>query len=459
MEKTKMKQCSLQLRFVTFLVLCITPSYVYATGPLGDYGVNGKDAAWSGAGTAIGEASGAAYQNPANILSSKRAEISVGLHASFSALNLEFENPNTNARVHSARNAQGLSLGVAIPFTGFFKRKVGFGVTLFSPPGHIVAAKVRDPEDVFWFRYDGAQDRLETGVGLAFEPWKHLSIGVGAVVGSGGGGGANLDLDLAAASFTNQTIDMALGVSAKPQAGLTLKEMKLGKSEWTLAATYRGSSYTDVGLGARVGINGADSNLWLPMYMLTNYSPETYIGALGAVLGGEESHQVELTGEFRWSRWSQAPNQFLQVEQRVSGDLTRDLGLGDAVITPAPGNNRVVPLGLRDSWSVRAGFGFRNRCNNFGFRVGYGFRQTPVPNQQGLTNVVDTQAHLLSGGLWLKVPTGPILENPMEIAFAWQSQLMAPRTMEKASQFDGVGSYSLNGMVHRPVLSLTYRFD
>jgi long-subunit fatty acid transport protein len=165
---------------------------------------------------------------------------------------------------------------------------------------------------------------------------------------------------------------------------------------------------------------------------------------------------VNASADVQYAQWSAAPPPFLQVRNDLSGDGLSRLGLGDALDVPAAGENRVLSPGFVDTWNVRAGVEATLLDGLVLLRTGYGWRPTPVPDQTSGTNIVDNATHTIALGAGARFSLPAVADKPFTLNSSYQAIVLSPRTAEKASGRDPVGSWTSSGVVHHVGLELRY---
>lgn len=190
------------------------------------------------------------------------------------------------------------------------------------------------------------------------------------------------------------------------------------------------------------------------------YNPPQVAFGLTTGLDVGPDHRTELglavdATHTRWSRFTETvpPYQEMSIEALAGSSVTVVSGTdyGD----PGFSDTLTLRTGLwvSQDWtgSKRPGKVFTTRLSG-----GYSFVPSPVPDQTGLTNYMDSDRHVLSGGLGVRIFPKPAA-GPIEFELAAQTQQLVTRTVQKdpglVSDTDGDGfldyprGYPLEGKV------------
>ena len=86
---------------------------------------------------------------------------------------------------------------------------------------------------------------------------------------------------------------------------------------------------------------------------------------------------------------------------------------------------------------------------DFAFRLGYGFEPSPVPDQTGITNFVDSDKHVISVGFGLsKAFKDAALNGPVSLDVHYQLIQFEARNVRKDNPADFIGDYQSFGAIH-----------
>jgi long-subunit fatty acid transport protein len=259
-------------------------------------------------------------------------------------------------------------------------------------------------------------------------------------------------LDLVRGRFVRQEIDTSQRSNPVPIVGVLLGPFGAPDARARFAFVYREASSFDVTLPAQLDISGLDVNLLLDIQNRANFSPRMWNGGVSVDL----FDVVHASVDVQFAQWSEAPPPFLQVRSDFQGDGLARVGLGDALDVPAEGESRVLSPGFVDTWNVRTGIEASLARGIAAVRAGYGWRPTPVPDQTSGTNIVDNSTHTLALGAGARFALPAVADKPFTLNGSYQAIVLSPRTAEKASARDPVGSWTSSGVVHHVGLELRY---
>ena len=150
--------------------------------------------------------------------------------------------------------------------------------------------------------------------------------------------------------------------------------------------------------------------------------------------------ELALAVDVTWHQWSEVLPSVARIDEE---NTDAEVGLVD--LEPRVLNARVLgDLGFADTVSVQVGGELRpppirltgalRHFQELGVivRLGYGFDPAFVPEQTGLTNLLDNNTHRVTAGLglWTHPPLG-LLRGPLGLDLFVQAQILEPRTHVK----------------------------
>jgi hypothetical protein len=444
----------LSARVLLLALLCAAPAS--ADGVVSTYG--GDPTSLSLAGAVVGRppSFSAAATNPASIARVAGPTLGVGYVLAVPQLSVESENgtpaeDDPLAPVLPPPTA-GMSFGAAVPLDLVLDDVFYVGVHGYFPTHVLVRARAFDPARPFFYLYDSATDHYDLAVAFAVRPVSWFSLGVGGRLSAGQTGRADLRLDPVRGRFTSQAIDTFQFPSFAPTVGAHLGPLELGPVRAELGVAWREPATFDVDLPATLGIDGLDIDAVIDLVTLANYSPRSLTGGGSIALFDAVTVGVDVA----WMMWSQAPPPFLRARLDLTGEGLENAGLGDALDTPGPGQERVNDPGFEDTVVVKVGVEGKLWGDSLALRAGYQLRPTPVPDQESGTSILDSRAHIIGAGAGFRFDVPYAFDNPLQLDVAWQGQVLEQRETEKARGDDPVGNLSAGGLVHVVQMALTY---
>jgi long-subunit fatty acid transport protein len=396
----------------------------------------------------------APFVNPAALAHVKAPTIHTSFQLSIPTIDIALDRDPSDPSLSPALPSPvpGNAFGFAAPLQLVVHDRVYVGLTAYFPSLVAVRARSYDPARPSFYVYDAATEHYEAFAALAVRILDELSVGVGVRVGAGQGGSTRLGLDLVRGRFVRQELDTAQGTVPAPIVGVLVGPLGIPDAKARFAFVFREASAFDVTLPAELAITGLDVNLLLDIKDRANFSPRMWNGGVTVDL----LDTVNASADVQYAQWSEAPPPFLQVRNDLSGDGLSRLGLGDALDVPAEGENRVLSPGFVDTWNVRAGVEAKFFDGLVLLRSGYGYRPTPVPDQTSGTNIVDNTTHTFAVGAGSRFLLPAVADKPFTLNASYQAIVLVPRTAEKASGRDPVGSWTSSGVVHHVGLELRY---
>ena len=116
-----------------------------------------------------------------------------------------------------------------------------------------------------------------------------------------------------------------------------------------------------------------------------------------------------------------------------------------------PEPTRLIPPNFRDRLVPRLGAEYQMEMSEaieMPWRAGYAYERSPVPDQRGVTNFVDSDRHVLSAGVGLRL-LRPLAELPGELRIDAHVQwsILPERVTRKDNPADFVGDFHAGGSI------------
>jgi long-subunit fatty acid transport protein len=415
-------------------------------GPFDVFGFGSRAIALGGAATALADDYTATFYNPANLVRRKSVHLGAEVVTSFPSLEIRLSNPDARSAPVEADSFTGLGLGVLFPLGGKIGYPFALGLVLYLPADQLLRVDALDPLIPRWYLWDSLADKMQIlfGVGIEITDW--LSVGAGVQTLANVRGTADIEIELINEQFVRRDINVDLINTLAPILGVHLgpwEGLQFGFS-WRseLDLTFDLPIRLDLGEAIDLGFTNRGQAL---------YTPHTL--SFGAAWRIAETGWT-VAAETRYLLWSNAPDPAFNFAVDVSGELVDGLGFEDALdLLPGPSG---LP-GLRDTWTAHLGAEYWANDHVVG-RAGYQYRRTPVPDQVGLTNYVDSDTHTVSLGLGLTYPDPLNLDaEPVTLEVTAALSLFPEAQTIKASPNDPVGNFTAGGEV--VTLSFSIRHD
>lgn len=416
------------------------------------YGLGARGTAMGGAQTAAATDFDAVYYNPA--LLTVRRKTHVGFAFQLVAPSLDIDRPASSPREADGGRDDvvpgdniGVTAGVVFPVGGLVGDRIALGFAFYLPTLRATRLEAFDPTVPHYVIYQALPDQLVLSGGVAVEPLDGLRLGAGAQVLAALFGETTVDLDTTERRITRREIRADIDATVAPVLGVAWSP-----GPWIdLGFCWRGA--LDLAYALPIHFNFQDVGL-LDIFITGSalYTPQNF--NLGVAVHPAPRWTVAL--DLSLVRWSEAPAPTASIHATLddSGlypDREPGLLLDLSTVDFDPGFVDVlIPhLGLEAPilpW--------------LDVRAGYAFRPTPIPNQVGLTNYLDADAHQLSAGAVMRFADPlEILTEPIGLAAFLQVTALPTRAIVKDPARDtlGIGSYQAGGSIIN--LGLDFRHD
>ncbi|MBM4318570.1 MAG: hypothetical protein FJ125_01075 [Deltaproteobacteria bacterium] len=355
------------------LVAALAPAPPAAAHPLDTYGFTSRATAMGSAQTAAPRRESAAHYNPGAVAGGERAELTLGLshHAPSLRLNgSEFAVPPLLL--------WELGLATPLPLLPGLGRRLGFGAIVVLPQDGVYQLRQPDDRAVSFPLLDSDNRRLVLSWALGWEPLSWLQVGAGATLLPDVPGRVLLDIgDEGGVNSTEIDIEYSWSLIA----GVLLR------LPWSfrLGLSYRQGQELGIELPVEVEVTQGFAVAALvtgPAF----FTPSM----LAAGLAWQPRPELQLAFDLTWYGFSaysiEAPSvTILDGRGRPLRQLPAEQSSFSDVLCPRGGLE----------WWPRPWLALRS---------GYGYHPTPVPPQQGRTNLLDGDRHVLALGLGVMLP-------------------------------------------------------
>jgi len=425
----------------------LIPAAAWA-GPYEVFGTGPRAIAMGGAYSALGEDLAGVYYNIASITQVKR------LHVEFGYVNAEPE-ITLNGVSHDLDPNRGAHFGVIV--SNILRgHRLSFGANVFIPDDHVMRFLVLPSDHPHFVMTANANHTVVAIVGVGFEVFPWMSIGFGSnVLGDNVGG---VDFEINENDPSRGSLRSEIGSYFSPVAGLWFRPFNC----WRIGASYREKVEMELDLPNTIKIppitafhdSGIsiirESNLVLLAYTWSHFSPRQF--TLGNAL---QLHPRLLTSfDLVYMQWSEmktdAPYSFVYLSGGLADIFPTENG------SPPPGPN------AHDTINPSVGGEFHavdtDRFDMFA-RTGYGFRPTPIPEQTGFSNYLDTDTHIVGAGLGFTFSDiSQVLPRPFSFDLYTQFQFLERRVMHKTDPNNKIGDLEIEGYWWNLGGNITLRF-
>ncbi len=411
-----------------------------AADPLDDFGFGANAGARAGAITATAEGAEAAHHNPAGIALGEHPEVMLGW--GYGAMALELNGSDADLL-----DPHGTSIGLAIPVDVGNGWKVGGGIGLYLPDQFLARIQLIPTTEPHYVLLDNDVHRMVVEPVGAISYQDKFAIGAGAsVLADAKSNEIVFDVGVVAGEKVGQAaLDVALPYKVAPMLGVWAKP----HDKVRLAGTFRGELSLDLVLDilANVQVEGVVTGDALVSLRAQNFFTPAR-GTLGVAI--DPTPDLTLSADLAYLRWSRFDAALADLRVLVALDITPPLVSTDH---PAPG--------FHDTVQARVGAEYRKpgARTDLAFRAGWGFLQSPVPEQTGLTSFADGNRMLVTAGGGIRLADwAPWLTKPIDFDLALQWQHVSHRLTQKdVTMFPGQ-AFSSGGEIFHAGVSATVRF-
>ncbi len=359
------------------------------------YGFGSRPISMGGAYTAVADDFGATYYNPAGLPQIGQVDMGVGMGFLTGRLksveNVVVGETTEGGPVLGDIDPQlsdngGFMGGIAVGIT----ERLAMGIGIYVPSNRYLAKlqsqRQREPHFI-WYEKRPRHFSLLVAVGV--EVMKGLSIGAGADILFGPQGGVVLRIPPGGEA----KIDLGLTFMPRlsPYGGL-LYEMTDNMSLGLVYREEKQHGKLDLSIDALISLQQLALPILGKMDGLFFYSPRQV--ALG--WAWEPTQKLHLSFDLIWVDWSSFRDATIDFVVAVGGDLyTQQF---EQVLAPGFHDTLMPRMGLEYLAKTLNGFSW-SEAVEVRVRGGYYFMNSPVPEQTGITNYMDSDTHVFSAGL------------------------------------------------------------
>jgi long-chain fatty acid transport protein len=417
--------------------------------PVDTFGFGSRSTSLAGANVADVDDVSANYYNPAGLVAAKGLRFDIGyVHV---AHRLQM-----NGADNGVDPVRAMTFGIVAPGK-VANIPFAFGVGMHLPDDRVFRVRSLQQEQPRWEMYDNRTQRLLFSANLAIRPFEWLEIGGGLsflaqtrarldITG-------RVDIATPETSELRHEVDADLTSIRYPQFGIIVHPTKTLR----LGATYRGKFELDLDINARVNVLANYlGTIQVPFlaeittHTVDNYQPQQ------VVIGGswDATPAITLDADVTWVNWGA----YLSPATKVTTNLKIDVppGFPSTLLPDNPAPTLLVDPKFHDTFVPRVGGEWRLPLTGRGFdghvfavRAGYYYERSPIPEQTGITNFVDTDHHTFTGGMGIKlidlVPEIGDDELHFDVHAAYS--YLPARTMHKSDGWNLIGDYTARGSI------------
>ncbi|MBI4042334.1 MAG: outer membrane protein transport protein [Deltaproteobacteria bacterium] len=415
---------------LSFFSFSIAPIQLWAnTGET--YGLGSRVTSMGGAiGVSEPDAFGAFY-NPASLTGSRETTISLGIFSAdthfekISSVVVENDEVGHTKVVGDVSTdyapTRGTLFGFSAPLRKEFRR-VSVGLSGFVPFERLLRMNTSEPFVPSYPLYENRTQRFSLYGGLGVEIFRDFSLGAGGAFFMNTAGKAYVR--------TNQsgtpTLSMAMDVvpALAPIVGGHYR-----RGLFAAGVTWRGvvDYHLDfVNEAETPAIAGGSTPLSLGFDSSSTFFYDPQQVSFGASYWLFDQ-RILVASELSWQDWSRYESPLARFKSR--GDI--DFG------------NYEPASQFRDIWVPRFGMEYL-LSPAWSLRGGYFFQPTPIAGNPGSENLLDSDKHVISGGLGIHLPTfAGLIDAPLKIDLHCQYHRLSSRHIDKTDP-DEVGAPGFN---------------
>jgi len=424
--------------FPLLSVLLLARPHVSVANPLETYGFGSRAISMGGAYSAVADDFSAAYYNPAGLPQIGQVSVGVGMNFFSTRFNANQnvvvgETPEEtpvigNVDVSNSDNG-GFMGGLAVGIT----RRLAIGVGMYLPSTEYLAKlqtqNQREPNYIF---YEKRPRRFDLLVSVGAEILRGLHIGAGADILFGPLGRVKVRVPVGGEG----TVDLSLMFRPRISfyGGLLWKIRK----DMSIGIVYREKKKqgeVDINLDAEIDIAQLVIPIAGKMDTMIFYSPRQVTLGWAWKPGQRFLMDLDLT----WLQWSKFEDSTMHMVVKLTANQ---------INVPF---QKVLDPGFDDTLLPRVGIEYLLKTWSFfpvadavdlKLRGGYHFVDSPVPEQKGITNYLDSDSHVFSTGLGLALQNLFGSERALKLDLYFQFHHLVDREHKKdmeMADLDGDG--------------------
>ena len=423
-----------------------------SANPLDAFGFGGRAVGLGGAMTASGDDVSANYYNPANLASHQAMLFALGYTYAQPKLSLN------GADLHVDR-VSGLYGGLILPNRALDNR-LALSLSFYMPDDRLTRIRSMPEDQPRFALFDNRPQRFSVTTSAAYAITPTLRFGAGITYVSDTRGTANLTglvsvthaedslmiggLDFLFRPVRSPTFGLSWDITDDLALGLSLREsftfnLDIGVSFRGDIASTHGGEVQPVAEDVSLDLSSLSRNLFSPRQV-----------SLGVAW---QRGPFRLSFDASWLDWS--------AYQPPTPEITLEAELGDSGLAlPSPPEPTTVSF--RDIIIPRIGLElslWREAQSTLLTRAGYFYEPSPMLEQTGPTNYIDSAKHGCSLGVgWYTKALAPIIPDQLELDWAIQTIVLETRNHLKENPADPVGDIRSTGIILNSTLTATVRF-
>ncbi len=385
------------------------------------------------------------FYNPAGLAGAKGLTFEAGYLRAIYDLRM-------NGRDNHVDPVRGLMFGLVAPgeLAGL---PFAFGVGLHLPDDRVFRVRSLDQEQPRWEMYDNRPQRIFLSVNLGIRPFKWLEVGGGMVFLAATRATLDITGQINVASpkesELRHEVDADLTSIRYPQAGVRVH----ANDKLRFAAVYRGEFQLTLDIAARLDVQAQALGLSIPFLTYITTSSVNAFLPQQAVLGTSYDPHKNWTIDFdvTWINWARYKSPVTAVNAQTKFEPPP--GFPPSLVPEKPAPTVILPPNFENRIVPRIGvegrFPLSPKGHYFAGRVGYFFERSPIPEQTGGTNFVDTDRHAFSLGMGVVLKdVAKEIPGDVKLDIHGQYSQLPERLTMKSSAATGIGDYTAGGSIY-----------
>ncbi len=373
------------------------------------YGFGVRGPGMSGASVAFPRGFESVWYNPAGLVIGGGRSFAFGIQTTSFNLEIDTPRPEDVAGIEDERHISGVTFGVNVrlPLLGALKDRIAIGLGLYIPTSTLLSARIPQP---YTPQFSMVADRARTvsiqvALGVKIAEWLQVGAGVRALAALTG----RIQVQPNELGRLGGNVEDELVARYAPAVGAVGRP----HPDWAIGLVWRGAIGGVFDLPVEADL-GDDLPLDIPALRIAGtavYDP----AQLALHLGWQPMEKLSIEAGVTWRRWSNAP---VPIENTTEALPAQE------------------PLNYSDTFAPRIGAEghFDFGAWRLATRGGYAFEPTPVPDQTGRHNFLDTDRHVISLGLGVGYGAGDPEDDSafrIDLDLYGQVHIMAPRHFTK----------------------------
>jgi long-chain fatty acid transport protein len=393
------------------------------------FGADSRSTAMGNAYTTLATDPTGLYYNPAGIVYSSANTI-LEFSYSYPFMDLNFKGKSLAAQLYLDRaenvdRAYGFSIGGITKVATLLGNDLSFGVLVYiTRARNLISEKFKPDNEPISFLFEEQTLTDIILAGIAYRVHKYISIGAGVSINSDANVSAETDV-LAEPFYIRSEGKLPLNFS--PHLGFLFTEKR-----YRLGISFRGEKSDHIVTVLKDKLSGEVKE----EATIVNSPAQTTLGA--SFLPVEN---ILLSLDVSFVDWSN----YTPPWANVTGEKISPLIAGEAK--------------LKDTILPKFGIEYTLFNNRLALRGGYIFRQSPVPDQTGTSNLIDSDTHIFSCGAGYGFTVSGI-QKAIEIDLHFQYHLMTERETVKYDEANPVyPGYTASGNVYNAGITIKFNFS